>query len=140
MARYTSKPYGLTIGSGMFHTIDPDNTIHDFPAILSFETYAFQMFSSAHVGIKTPAEALCWRTLALPMPTLSPLPTRVQHCVPAHWFERWLDTNTPGWTIRPANASNPLSERIIFFTKRGHALACAQQIATMLKGAPTRVR
>lgn len=140
MPRTTHKSYGMSISSGLFHIIDAHNTIHDYAAILSFENYRFATHTTAHVDITTPAIGLCWTRKPLPMPGSDWLTARwIYHARPQAWFTQWLDANAPGWAVHPPNPDFTRSETCLFLTKRRHALAAYQQVAQLLKGAPTTI-
>lgn len=139
MSIYVVKKHGLVIGSdNVFFFHDAEGTFHEFPAIVSVSNYYFDMYTTLHVGLRTPAEQLIFHYEATVSyetkmigDTEHRLENRITRATVKPFFAKWLDENAPGW----AKPERDLHEdQCIFFAKRGHALAFTKKVEQLLAG------
>jgi hypothetical protein len=151
---YKDKPHGLTIGGdGFFHIITRTTVqgkekvaIHDFPCILMFKDYEYGSkvnFSTAHVGILTPATQLCWQlTVTLKELTKAGEAGNDASIATAWslkpWFNRWLADRHIKYSIAPPN-SDGIQDRTLYLHKRADALNICNMVETMLGGIPKNI-
>lgn len=139
MSRYVTKKHGLVIGSdNVFFFQDHEDVLHQFPAIVSVSNYYFDMYTTLHVGLKTPAEQLIFHyesTISYEPKVIGgteyTLENRITRAIVKPFFVNWLNENTPGW----AKPERDLHEdQCIFFAKRGHALEFTKKVEQLLAG------
>jgi len=132
MSRYVTKKNGIRIGSdNVFFYKDENDEIRDFPCIVSIAPLFFDNYSTHHAFIRSTAEQLLFNPGIYTDNRFGYEETKTMYRLD-DWWVRWLDANCPGWGYPPPHNSDRVP--CLFFAKRKHALAFANEVARILQG------
>ncbi|MAM38703.1 MAG: hypothetical protein CL949_09450 [Erythrobacter sp.] len=138
--RSVTKKHGLTIMTGkLFFYRDESGILRDFPCMLMTEDYRFDNPHAANTILRTPAQQLIWKETQEQVPYGEPGPrggSIVRRSFEmGDYFALWLNRNAPGWGTASSTAGR--THPVIYFEKRGHALALCAEVDRLLKGMTT---